>query len=89
MRHFWNDAEKLKIVAQTQVPGLSVAQLARRYDVNENLVFKWLRDPRFSSAPGPVADFLPVTITPDPPAMTLPRPPAPTPAALRVEITTQ
>ncbi len=38
--------------------------MARRYDVNANLVFSWLRDPRF--APGDVADevggFLPVEI---------------------------
>ncbi len=24
--------------------------MARRYDVNANLVFKWLRDPRFKAA---------------------------------------
>jgi transposase len=65
-RRFWDDAEKIRIIAQTRVPGVSVAQVARRYDVNANLIFKWLRDPRFSSAPDPGVDFLPVTITADP-----------------------
>jgi len=37
-------------VAQTRVPGVSVSQVARRYDVNANMVFKWLRDPRFMPA---------------------------------------
>ncbi len=63
-RRLWDDDEKRRIVAQTRVPGVSVSQVARRYDVNANLVFKWLRDPRF--APPPVEDgatsFLPVEV---------------------------
>ncbi len=35
-------ALKRRIVAQTRVPGVSVSQVARRYDVNANMVFKWL-----------------------------------------------
>ncbi len=53
-RRLWDDDEKRRIVAQTRVPGVSVSQVARRYDVNANLVFKWLRDPRFE--PTPVED---------------------------------
>lgn len=87
-RRFWDDPEKIRIIAQTRVPGVSVAQVARRYDVNANLIFKWLRDPRFSSAPDPGVDFLPVTITADPPAMKTSRLSAPTPADICVEITT-
>lgn len=37
------------ICGQTRVPGVSVSQVARRYDVNANLVFAWVRDPRFST----------------------------------------
>jgi transposase len=33
-RRVWEDEEKRRIVAQTQVPGVSVSQVARRYDVN-------------------------------------------------------
>jgi transposase len=46
-RH-WSDEEKREICQQTAVPGVSVAQVARRYAVNANLIFKWLKDPRFS-----------------------------------------
>ena len=47
-RRSWKDEEKIRVVAQTRVPGVSVSQVARRYDVNANLIFKWLRDPRFN-----------------------------------------
>jgi hypothetical protein len=51
------------ICGQTRVPGVSVSQVARRYDVNANLVFAWLRDPRFAdAAASDVARFLPVDI---------------------------
>ena len=35
------------ICRQARLPGISVSQVARRYDVNANLVFTWLRDARF------------------------------------------
>ena len=46
----WSDEEKREICQQTAVPGVSVAQVARRYAVNANLIFKWLKDPRFAPA---------------------------------------
>ncbi len=63
-RRLWDDDEKRRIVAQTRVPGVSVSQVARRYDVNANLVFKWLRDPRFKAAEAEDsgASFLPVEV---------------------------
>ena len=54
IRRLWEDDEKIRIVAQTRVPGVSVSQVARRYDVNANLVFTWRCDPRFN--PPPVED---------------------------------
>jgi transposase len=63
-RRVWSDEEKRTICAQTRVPGVSVSQVARRYNANTNLVFTWLRDPRF--APGDpleaTSTFLPVEI---------------------------
>jgi transposase len=52
------------ICAQTRVPGVSVSQVARRYDANTNLVFTWLRDPRFADAGADDATphFLPVEV---------------------------
>ncbi|KIN66151.1 putative transposase number 1 for insertion sequence isrm28 [Sulfitobacter noctilucicola] len=66
-KRFWSDDEKRSICAQTTVPGVSVAQVARRYAMNANLIHNWLKDPRFA----PEADiaeadchggFLPVEI---------------------------
>ena len=63
----WPDDEKRSICLQTTAPGVSVAQVARRYAMNANLIFKWLRDERYahgvyvaSEADSPV--FLPVEI---------------------------
>ncbi len=64
-RRIWEDDEKRRIVAQTRVPGVSVSQVARRYDVNANMVFKWLRDPRFKPPEDELPSFLPVEILPD------------------------
>ncbi len=63
-RRNWDDDEKREIVAQTFVPGVSVSRVARRYDVNTNLVFTWRRDPRFMPEVQdvPEASFLPVEI---------------------------
>jgi transposase-like protein len=71
LRRLWEGGEKIGIVAQTRVPGISVSQVAPRYDVNANLIFKWLREPRFN---GQVADqaavsFLPVEVFAEPPAL--------------------
>ncbi len=63
-RRLWDDDEKRRIIVQTRVPGVSVSQVARRYDVNANLVFKWLRDPRFTptAVEDPATSFLPVEV---------------------------
>ena len=42
-RRSWTDAEKREIVAETEVPGASVSVVARRHDINANLLFKWKR----------------------------------------------
>lgn len=68
-KRFWSDEEKVSICAQTCVPGVSVAQVARRYAMNTNLIHKWLRDPKFAPDPEIIDDdvsetpcFLPVEI---------------------------
>ena len=67
-KRFWADEEKREICAQATTPGMSVAQVARRYAVNASLTFKWLKDPRFApEAEGPEqeATFLPIEIESD------------------------
>ena len=73
-RRLWSDDEKRRIVGQARVSGVSVSQVARRYDVNANLVFKRLRDPRFQ-APDEAPTFLPVEVSRDT-ALVVDRPPA-------------
>ncbi len=52
------------ICGQTRLPGISVSQVARRYDVNANQVFNWLKDPKFAgtSDDADTARFLPVEV---------------------------
>jgi transposase len=50
-KRLWTDEEKRSICFQTTAPGVSVAQVARRYAVNANLIFKWLRDPKLCARP--------------------------------------
>ena len=47
-KRFWSDEEKRSICEQTCAAGVSVAQVARRYSMNANLIHKWLLDPRFT-----------------------------------------
>ena len=65
-RRLWTDEEKLSICLQTTAADVSVAQVARRYALNANMIFKWLRDARYApgSAQGAVDApiFLPVEI---------------------------
>ena len=64
-RRLWTDEEKRSICLQTTAPGVSVAQVALRYTVNANLIFKWLRDPKYRPGAGseePGLHFLPVEI---------------------------
>ncbi len=50
-RRLWRDEERWSICLQTNAPGVSVAQVALRYTVNANPIFKWLRDPRYRPKP--------------------------------------
>jgi transposase len=67
-KRLWTDEEKRSIYFQTTAPGVSVTQVARRYAVNANLIFKWLRDCRYAPDPALIAPpaeearFLPVEI---------------------------
>jgi|TARA_R110002126_G_scaffold74110_1_gene184828 transposase len=72
-KRLWTDEEKRSICFQTTATGVSVAQVARRYAMNANMIFKWLRDPRYAPDPNAVEGlgddaqcFLPVEIV-DPP----------------------
>ncbi len=96
-KRVWSDDEKRLICAQARVTGVSVAQVARRYAMNTNLIHTWLRDPRFTSEgqtaelPEPEeAVFLPIEVSgvTSAPAPHIPRSSPTGPAtAQRVDIT--
>ena len=62
-RRLWSYDEKRSICLQTTAPDVSVA---RRYGLNANLIFKWVRDARFAPGAAQCAAqapcFLPVEI---------------------------
>ena len=80
-RRRWGEAEKRRIVAESYQPGVSVSIVARRNDVNANLVFTWRRQYRERGG------FVPVIVEPD---RMLPPPPdagsGAVPATGRMEI---
>ncbi|MCP5076279.1 MAG: transposase [Rhodobacteraceae bacterium] len=86
IRRTWSDDEKRMICDQARLPGVSTAQVARRYAMNANLLFKWLRDPAYqvdiSGEDRHV--FLPVEISDGPP-LELAAPAAPKVARPRLE----
>ena len=58
-RRTWSTGFKKRVVAEASQPGVSSAQIARRYDLNANLLFNWKR--KFGSA----GLLLPVEIVAD------------------------
>jgi transposase len=65
-RRSWSLDEKRRIVDESLEDGASIAEVARRHDLNTNQLFTWRRqfgvEPPAPKEPAPI---LPVTITPD------------------------
>jgi transposase len=91
-KRLWRREEKRSICAPVAAPGVLVAQVARRYAVNANIIFKWLRDPRYALDDVPAVEpsaadaacFLSVEVVDRP--RNDDTPPAPTPAPGMIEI---
>ncbi len=64
-RRSWTPDEKRRIVEESLEDGASIAEVARRHNLNANLLFTWRRkmgvEPAEQAGPLPI---LPVTITP-------------------------
>ena len=73
-RRSWSAEEKRQIIAETREPGASVATVARRHDINANLLFTWRRAAEAMSRTGEggAVAFVPATITADPVPATAP-----------------
>jgi transposase len=69
-RRSWSLDEKRRIVAETLQPGASVSVVARRYDVNANMLFTWRRTIGGVGQRTPAGEvtFVPAMITADPTA---------------------
>ena len=67
-RRLWSADEKRRIVAETFAPGASVSTVARRNDLNANLLFTWRRQVgEIAAVPaGEAMTLVPATITDEP-----------------------
>jgi transposase len=72
-RRSWSLEEKRRIVAETSAPGASVSVVARRYDLNANMLFTWRRELAAAEAQGSerAVAFVPATITAEGPMMAM------------------
>ena len=64
-RRIWSVEEKQRIVAETLSPGASVSVVARRHDINANLLFTWRREAGKTAAavaPDGAVGFVPARI---------------------------
>ena len=64
-RRRWTKAEKLRIVEESLIAGVGVAEVARRHEVHPNLLHLWRRQARAGDpavAPDGEARFAPVAI---------------------------
>ena len=61
-RRTWSADQKRQIIAESFAPGASVAEVARRYGLNANLLFTWRRREQAASCASDMGD--PVNIVP-------------------------
>jgi transposase len=75
------DEDKARIVAECDVPGSSVSLVARRHDLNTNMLFTWRRQLRQRQCDVGEVSFVPAVIAPKEPAAdrseAIPREPLP------------
>jgi len=67
-RRHWSDEDKARIVAECDAPGSSVSLVARRYDLNTNMLFTWRRQLRERQRGAGEISFVPAVIARQEPA---------------------
>src|SRR5690349_6106989 len=67
-RRRWSDEDKARIVAECEAAGSSVSLVARRHDLNTNLLFAWRRQVRGRQRGAGEVSFVPAVIVPQEPA---------------------
>ena len=63
-RRRWSEADRLRIVAESYQPGVSVSVVARRNDVNANLLFTWRRRDGERAVTAGSGGLVPVVVEP-------------------------
>jgi transposase len=65
-RRRWSASEKGRVVAETLAPGMSVSEVARRWQVCPQQVFAWRREARagFLALPAEVTDLVQTSFVP-------------------------
>src|SRR3954447_23271415 len=62
-RRRWSASEKLRIVAETEQPGVGIAEIARRYEISRGLLWNWRSQMRRGALrPEAQAVFVPVRV---------------------------
>ena len=59
-RRSYSEAQRREILEEAARPGVSVAAVARRHGINDNLIYTWRKQRRDGGGV-----MLPVTVTPD------------------------
>ena len=94
-RRRWSVADKLRILAGRDAPGVQVAEVAARHGVYRSLVFQWRRQARDGLLVAePTPEFVPVRVAADRHGEAIPEPepvppPPPSPrvaAAIEIEL---
>ena len=61
-RRTWSADQKQRIIAESFAPGASVAEVARRYGLNSNMLFTWRRRERAVNGVGKTVNIVPVRV---------------------------
>ena len=61
-RRTWSADQKQRIIAESLEPGASVAEVARRYGLNANMLFTWRRRERRPAGGGEPVNIVPVRV---------------------------
>ena len=61
-RRTWSADQKQRIIAESLAPGASVAEVARRYGLDANMLFTWRRQERLAGGDGEPATIVPVKV---------------------------
>ena len=61
-RRTWSADQKQRIIAESFAPGASVAEVARRYGLNSNMLFTWRRRERVVNDVAKTVNIVPVRV---------------------------